>query len=46
MGGRLSGWGGDQNGPSTFLIFEYVNKQNVLIPNMVLKIVFGFFITS
>ena len=29
--------GGDQKGPSIFLIFKYINKQNVLILNMVIK---------
>ena len=35
------GWwvGGDQNGPSIFLIFKYVNKQDFLISNMVSKVV-------
>ena len=41
------GWvGGDQNGPLILLIFKYVNKQNVLIPNMVSKLVYVFFIKS
>ena len=35
--------GGDQKGPSIFFIFKYVNKQNVLILKMVLKIVNDFF---
>ena len=35
--------GGYQKGPSIFLIFKYINKQNVLILNMVIKIVYGFF---
>ena len=33
---------GDQKGPSIFLVSKYTNKQNVLIPNMVLKIVYFF----
>ena len=39
------GWwvGGDQKGPSIFFIFKYVNKQDVLIIKMVLKIVNDFF---
>ena len=39
MDGRMDG---DQKCPSIFLIFKYINKKNVLIPNMVLKIVYGF----
>ena len=47
MGGWMGGWvGGDQNGTSIFLIFKYINKQTVLIPNMVLKVVYGFYIRS
>ena len=38
--------GGYQNGPSILLIFKYVNKQNVLIPNMVSKLVYVFLIKS
>ena len=34
--------GGDQKGPSIFLIFKYVNKQDVLIQKMVLKVVNDF----
>ena len=38
----FSGWvGGDQKGPSIFLIFKYINKLDTLIPNMVSKIVYG-----
>ena len=41
--GWLGWWvGGDQKGPSIFLIFKYVNKQDVLIPKMVLKVVNDF----
>ena len=38
------GWwmGGDQNGPSIFLIFKHVNKQDVLIPNILSKVVNDF----
>ena len=39
------GWrgGGDQKRPSIFLIFKYnINKKNMLIPNIVSKIVYGF----
>ena len=36
--------GGDQEGPSIFLIFTYINRQNVLIPNMVLKNVYGCYV--
>ena len=47
VGGWVDGWvGGDQKGPSIFLNFGYINKQDVLIPNMVSKIVYGFFIKS
>ena len=47
MGGWVDGWvGGDQKGPSILLIFKYVNKQDALIPNMVSKVVYGFFIKS
>ena len=47
MGGWVGGWvGGDQKGPSIFLIFKYINKKNVLIPNMVLKVVYGLYIRS
>ena len=38
--------GGDQKGPSIFLIFKYVNKSDELIPKMVSKVVYGFFIKS
>ena len=38
--------GGDQKVPSILLIFKYVNKQNVLIPNMVSKLVYVFLIKS
>ena len=39
----VGGWvGGDQKGPLIFLIFKYVNKQDVLIPKMVLKVVNDF----
>ena len=44
--GWVDGWIGDQKGPSIFLICKYFKKQNVLIPNMLLKIVFGFYIRS
>ena len=47
MGGWVGGWmGGDQKCPSIFLIFKYNNKKTVLIPNMVLKVVYGFYIRS
>ena len=43
----MGGWvGGDQKGPSIFLIFKYVNKQDALITNMVSKVVYGFYIKS
>ena len=42
------GWwvDGGKKGPSIFFVFTYINKKNVLIPNMVLKVVYGFFIRS
>ena len=44
---RMGGWvGGDQKGPSIFLIFKYNNKKTVLILNMVLKVVYGLYIRS
>ena len=43
----MDGWtDGDQKCPSIFFIFEYVNKQNVLILNMELKVVYNFFLRS
>ena len=43
----MGGWvGGDQKGLSIFFIFEYINKQNVLILNMASKVVYGFFVRS
>ena len=37
----MGGWmGGDQKGPSIFLIFKYVNKQDALIPNLASKVVY------
>ena len=45
--GRMDGWKGDQKCPSIFLKFRYyVNKQDVLIPNMVSKVVYGFVIRT
>ena len=39
----LSGWvGGDQKSASIFLKIVYSNKQDVLIPNLASKIVYGF----
>ena len=38
--------GGDQKGPSIFLIFKYINNLNALILNMVSKIVYGHYIKS
>ena len=46
MDGRMDGWTGDQKCPSIFLKFKYDNKKDVLIPNMVLKSVRGFFIKT
>ena len=43
----MDGWvGGDQKCPSIFFIFKYVNKFDALIPKMVSKVVYGFFIKS
>ncbi len=46
VGGLVGGWEGGWVGcdilpPSIFFIFKYINKQDVLIPNMVSKIVYG-----
>ena len=42
-GGWVGGWmGGDQKGPSIWLKIEYNNKQGALIPNMALKVVYGY----
>ena len=38
--------GGDQKGPSIFLIFKYVNKQDALIPNLASKVVYDNYIKS
>ena len=39
----LSGWvGGDILGPLIFLKIGYNNKQDVLIPNMASKVVYGY----
>ena len=43
MDGWMDGWTGDQKCPSIFFKFKYVNKYDLLIPNMVLKVVYGFF---
>ena len=43
MGGWVGGWvGGDILGPLIFLKIGYNNKQDVLIPNMALKVVYGY----
>ena len=47
MGGWVGGWvdglvGGDILGPLIFLKIEYNNKQDVLIPNMASKVVYGY----
>ena len=40
---ELSGWvGGDILGPLIFLKIGYNNKQDVLIPNMASKVVYGY----
>ena len=47
VGGWLGEWvGGDQKGLSNFLILKYINERDVFIPNMVLKVVYGFYIRS
>ena len=44
---ELFGWVcGDQKGPSIFLNFKYVNKQDALMSNMALKIVYVYNIKS
>jgi len=43
----VCGWvDGDQKGPSIFLIFKYVNKQDALIPNLASKVVYDNYIKS
>ena len=47
VGGWADGWvggwvGGDQKGPSIFLIFKYINKQDVLIPHIISILDYGF----
>ena len=47
MGWWVGGWvGGDFLPPSILLIFMYVNKLDVLVTNMALKLVNGFYIKS
>ena len=47
MGGWVDGLvGGDILGPLIFLKIEYNNKQDVLIPNMASKVVYGYYIKS
>ena len=48
MGRWVDRWvvGGDQNGPSIFLIFRYINKQDSLITNLASKVVYGHEIKS
>ena len=51
VGGWMGGWvdglvGGDFFPPPIAFIFEFVSKQSVLIPNMTLKIVYGYYIQS
>ena len=38
--------GGDQKGLSIFLIFTNINERVLLVPNMVLKVVYGFYLRS
>ena len=43
----MGGWvGEDQKGLSNFLILKYINEHDVLIQNMVLKVVYSFYIRS
>ena len=43
MDGLMGGWmGGDQKGLLIFLIFKYINKQDVLIPNIASKVVHSY----
>ena len=49
--GWVGGWvdglvGCDQKGLSIFLISTYINKRILLISNMVLKLVYGFYLRS
>ena len=46
MDGSTDGWTVHQKGPLIFFIFNYINKQIVLIPNMMLKNAYGFYIRS
>ena len=56
VGGWVGGWVGSWVGgwvggwrffpPPIAFIFECVNKQSLLIPNMALKIVYGYYIQS
>ena len=40
---RMGGWVvGGKKGPSIFLKFKYINKQDVLIPNLASKVVYGY----
>ena len=40
MGGWMDGWVfGDQNGPLISLFFKIINRQDVLIPNTMSKLV-------
>ena len=44
---RVGGWVGcDQKGLSIFIIFGYINEQNVLILNMAWEVVYSFFVRS
>ena len=48
-GGRWvvgGGWTVEKKVLHFFFVFKYINKKNVLIPNMVLKVVYGFYIRS
>ena len=47
VSGSEGGWvGGDLFSPPIAFIFKCVNKQTLLIPNLALKIVYGYYIKS
>ena len=47
VGRWVGGWvGGDLFPPPIVFIFLYVNKQNVVTPNMVFKVVNGYYFKS
>ena len=46
LSGWVGRWVGGVQSPSIFLFFKYASKQNVVIPNMVSKVVYAFLIKS